>query len=55
MIGSGTYGNVIKATTKGGSIPRAIKIIPKSKVKNKQRFKNEIDIMIKLVKIIFII
>ena len=49
LIGSGTYGTVIKATLKGSSQKRAIKLIPKNKVKNPERFKNEIDIMRKLV------
>lgn len=49
LIGSGTYGTVIKATLKGTSQKRAIKIIPKKKVKNPERFKNEIEIMRKLV------
>ena len=36
---------MIKATVKGGQAKRAIKIIKKSKVKNPERFKMEIDIM----------
>lgn len=49
LIGSGSYGTVIKATLKQTKIKRAIKIIPKNKVKNPERFKSEIDIMRKLV------
>jgi len=44
-LGEGTYGNVIKGYTKEGNNPRAIKVIPKSKVKNPERFKLEIEIM----------
>ena len=45
MIGSGTYGSVVKATLKGTKNHRAVKVIPKSKVKNPDRFKKEIDIL----------
>jgi len=45
LLGQGTYGNVIKATTKDTTQPRAIKIIPKIKVRNQDRFKTEIEIM----------
>ena len=45
VLGSGTYGSVIKATMKGSKVARAVKIIPKSKVKNPERFKREIDIL----------
>jgi len=45
FIGSGSYGDVVKATMKGTNIKRAIKVIKKSKVKNPTRFKNEIEIM----------
>jgi calcium-dependent protein kinase len=44
-IGTGSYGSVIKAFVKGTKIARAIKIIPKSRVKNPERFKMEIEIM----------
>jgi calcium-dependent protein kinase len=44
-IGSGTYGNVFKATKKDTNQTRAVKVIPKNKVKNQERFKSEIDIM----------
>lgn len=49
VLGSGTYGSVIKATMKGSKVARAVKIIPKSKVKNPERFKREIDILRQLV------
>lgn len=45
MLGSGTYGSVYKAKKKDSRIVRAIKQIPKSKVKNAERFKSEIEIM----------
>jgi calcium-dependent protein kinase len=44
-VGSGTYGNVFKATTKDTTQARAIKVIPKVKVRNQDRFKTEIEIM----------
>ncbi len=49
VLGTGTYGNVFKAKKKGTKIQRAIKQIPKKKVKNAERFKREIDIMRNLV------
>jgi serine/threonine protein kinase len=49
MLGSGTYGAVFVATHKVTKEPRAIKAIAKSKVKNPETFKNEIEIMKKLV------
>ncbi|CAK88109.1 unnamed protein product (macronuclear) [Paramecium tetraurelia] len=45
VIGSGTYGSVVKAVLKGTKQQRAVKVIPKSKVKNPERFKREIDIL----------
>jgi calcium-dependent protein kinase len=44
-LGSGTYGSVYKAVLKGTTEVRAIKHIPKVKVKNQERFKTEIEIM----------
>ncbi|KAL4486032.1 hypothetical protein ABPG72_003966 [Tetrahymena utriculariae] len=44
-LGQGTYGSVIKVKLKNSNQQRAIKIIPKSRVKNPQRFLNEINIM----------
>ncbi|EGR31676.1 protein kinase domain protein [Ichthyophthirius multifiliis] len=44
VLGSGTYGSVFKAKKKDSKIIRAVKQIPKSKVKNTERFKAEIDI-----------
>ena len=38
VLGSGTYGSVYKAKKKDSKIVRAVKQIPKSKVKNKERF-----------------
>ena len=49
-MGSGTYGNVIKAVEKNTKATRAIKVIQKNKVRNQDRFKLEIDIMRQLVK-----
>lgn len=49
MLGSGTYGSVYKAKKKESKIVRAVKQIPKSKVKNTERFKAEIDITRSLV------
>ena len=49
QLGSGTYGAVFKGTHKFTKEPRAIKAIAKSKVKNPESFKNEIEIMKKLV------
>lgn len=48
-LGTGSYGSVIKAKLKGSNIYRAIKIIPKSRVKNPSRLVSEITIMQKLV------
>lgn len=45
VLGSGTYGMVFKAKKKGTKITRAIKQIPKKKVKNQERFQREIEIM----------
>ncbi|KRX01612.1 Protein kinase-like domain [Pseudocohnilembus persalinus] len=45
IVGSGTYGQVVKGKKKGTKQVRAIKIIPKKAVKNHERFKREIDIM----------
>jgi calcium-dependent protein kinase len=45
LLGSGTYGNVIKAVHANTKELRAIKVIQKSKVRNKDRFQLEIDIM----------
>lgn len=45
VIGSGTYGNFVKKILKGIKNSRAVKLIPKSKVKNPDRFKKEIDIL----------
>ena len=44
-LGQGTYGRVILAQNKITKAKRAIKIIPKSKVKNTERFKSEINIL----------
>jgi len=48
ILGSGTYGEVIKAKKKGSKIVRAIKKIPKKHVKHPERFTREIEIMKKL-------
>ena len=47
-LGKGTYGRVVMAKIKDSSSRRAIKIIPKIKVTNLERFKTEIEIMKKL-------
>ena len=44
-LGQGTYGRVIKAKNKTTKVVRAIKIIPKAKVKNHERFATEINIL----------
>ncbi|KAM3130314.1 hypothetical protein pb186bvf_017610 [Paramecium bursaria] len=44
-LGSGSYGRVFLAKIKDTQIERAIKVIPKSKVRNPEKFKREIDIM----------
>lgn len=48
-MGSGTYGSVYRGVHKVSKDVRAIKAIAKNKVKDPQSFKNEIDIMRKLV------
>ncbi len=48
-MGKGTYGQVFQATVTGTNIVRAIKMIPKEKVTNAERFKSEVDIMRSLV------
>lgn len=45
LLGSGTYGNVIKGVQTSTKELRAIKVIQKNKVRNKERFQLEIDIM----------
>lgn len=50
-MGRGTYGIVIWAKLKGCSSVKAIKVIPKARVSNFERFRSEIDIMKKLVTI----
>ena len=47
-LGRGTYGRVIITSVKGSNQKKAVKIIPKSRVSNHERFKSEIDIMKKL-------
>jgi len=44
-LGEGSYGSVCKGTHKATGVVRAIKTIPKAKVRNVERFKNEISIM----------
>lgn len=44
-IGSGNYGVVKKVIHKISKDERAVKIIPKSKIKNVERFKSEVDIL----------
>lgn len=44
-LGRGTYGRVVLANLKGSKLSKAIKIIPKARVSNYERFKSEIEIM----------
>lgn len=48
LLGKGSYGKVQLGYLKGSNIQRAIKIIDKSKVRNVERFKLEVEIMMKL-------
>ena len=48
-LGSGSYGVVYKAIHKTSGSERAIKVIPRSKIKNMDRFRTEIKIMQHLV------
>ena len=48
LLGKGSYGKVQLGYLKGTNIQRAIKIIDKSKVRNVERFKLEVEIMMKL-------
>ena len=48
-LGQGTYGLVVKGVNKITKAERAIKIIPKAKVKNHERFATEINILRTLV------
>jgi calcium-dependent protein kinase len=47
-LGKGSYGKVRLAKLKGTNLKRAIKIIDKSKVRNVERFRIEVEIMMKL-------
>ena len=47
-LGKGTYGTVNLGRIKGSKTERAIKIIEKSKVSNVERFKLEVEIMMRL-------
>ena len=47
-LGKGSYGRVQLAKLKGTNVKRAIKIIEKAKVSNVERFKLEVEIMMKL-------
>lgn len=44
-LGSGSYGVVHKAVHKATGYERAIKVIPRNKIKNMDRFKTEVKIM----------
>lgn len=48
-LGAGTYGRVVKGVHRITKAVRAIKIIPKAKVKNHERFATEINILKNLV------
>jgi len=47
-LGKGSYGSVIQARLRGTDIVRAVKIIEKKRVTNKDRFRLEVEIMMKL-------
>ena len=44
-IGKGTYGEVTRATHRETGQVRAIKLIPRSKIKNWERFQTEVRIL----------
>lgn len=48
QLGKGTYGVVVQGTLRNTQQQRAIKVIDKSKVNNVQRFKLEVEIMMRL-------
>ena len=48
LLGKGSYGKVHLGYLKGTNVQRAVKIIDKSKVRNVERFKLEVEIMMKL-------
>ena len=48
LLGKGSYGKVQLGYLRGTNVQRAIKIIDKSKVRNVERFKLEVEIMMKL-------
>lgn len=47
-LGKGSYGTVTMGLIRGTSIKRAVKVIDKSKVSNVERFKLEVEIMMRL-------
>jgi len=49
VIGKGTYGEVTRATHRETGQIRAIKLIPRSKIKNWERFQTEVKILQQLV------
>lgn len=52
-LGEGAFGKVLKANHKLLNIERAVKVIPKHKILNHERFKYEIDALKLLVFFIF--
>jgi len=44
-IGKGTYGEVVRAKHRETGSMRAIKLIPRSKIKNWERFQTEVKIL----------
>lgn len=48
-IGSGGYGKVYRARHRENSSIRAIKVIPRPKIRNYERFKKEVDVLKTLV------
>lgn len=50
-LGQGTYGEVSAATHRENGQKRAIKVIPRSKIRNWDRFQTEVKILQQLVRI----
>ena len=50
ILGQGSYGTVVSAIHIPTNQARAVKIIPKAKVSNPERFRTEIEILKTLVK-----
>lgn len=50
VLGSGSYGTVFSIRMKNADITRAVKMIPKSRIYNREEFLNEVNILKTLVK-----